>query len=543
MMPGAEFYAYILEAVLATFARIWLLMGASVVIALFLGILAARVRSAGAIIIPITNVLQAIPVVSFFPIILVFFLARIPGSIGVEIASDILIITALVWNLILGVYEAVSHIPQSYDEINKVYSISILSKLRRLYIPASYPMIVSNIMPSFASGLFYITLSEVIEIGSRTFQVFGIGGVAQSLVANHDYSGILVLLAMLVAGIALNFYYIITPLLKRADRYTFDTSTTSGNVQTKRTEGNVFLSNISRRVNQVVNTSVSAVTSINRLLSQFPRRERKRHQIQPSERTTNLVIGAILVAVVITVIYLVARSGFASAFMLYILNLQFIKELSVALGYDLLRILVVFVISVLTMVPLAMRLGSKGQKSEASTGVFQVLYSIPAPIFYPIIVVFLTPFLAQYIGRGLSLEVDVFIITFLSAAAYIFFNVYGAVRSIPQELKTVTSVYGLKRTKITKYLTFPASIPALITGSMAAIGSYWGGLMVGEFTVVGGRNYSVSNGIMLMLDRAIATNNLLQADAIDIFMVVVIVALSFLLFRRLYSYSKKKYTY
>ncbi|HKJ96989.1 MAG TPA: hypothetical protein VJ944_04540, partial [Thermoplasmataceae archaeon] len=62
-------------------------------------------------------------------------------------------------------------------------------------------------------------------------------------------------------------------------------------------------------------------------------------------------------------------------------------------------------------------------------------------------------------------------------------------------------------------------------------------------TVVGDTHYSVSTGLMAMLDKAIATNNLLEADAIDIFMVVIIVAISFLLFRRLYSYSKRKYTY
>ncbi len=542
-MTGAVFYAYILAAVLATFARIWLLMGASVLLALFLGILAARVRSAGAIIIPITNVLQAVPVVSFFPVILVFFLARIPGSIGVEIASDILIITALVWNLILGVYEAVSHIPSSYDEINKVYGISIFTKLRKLYMPASYPMIMSNIMPSFSSGLFYITLSEVIEIGSRTFQVFGVGGVAQNLVAQHNYTGVIVMLGMLVVGIALNFYFIITPLLKRAERYNFDTSPPEGDGKEPRAVQNVFLSNISKRVNQAINTSVSAVTAINRFVAQAYGRERRRTQHHPSDRTVNAIVGLLLIVALAVGIYLIARSGFAEAFVVYILNASFVKSLLVAVGYDFLRILVVFALSILTMVPLAMRLGGKGQRSERSTGVFQVLYSIPAPIFYPLLVVFLTPLLGQYIGRGLAIEVDVIIITFLSAAAYIFFNVYGAVRSIPGDLKTVASVYGLRKSRVTKYLTFPASIPALITGSMAAIGSYWGGLMVGEYTVVGGVNYSVSNGIMLMLDQAIATNSLLKADAIDIFMVVIIVALSFLLFRRLYSYSKKKYTY
>lgn len=542
-MEGAIFYLYILSAVLATFARIWILMGASVLLALILGILAARVRSAGAIIIPITNVLQAVPVVSFFPVILVFLLARVPGGLGVELASDVLIITALVWNLILAVYEAVSHIPENYDNVGKVYGMSLWSKIRNLYMPASYPMIVSNIMPSFASGLFYITLSEVIVIGSRTFQVFGIGGVASHLVSTYNYFGILVLLGMLVAGISLNFYFIINPMLKRVEKYNFDT-TPSAETGTERSfRENVFLSTISRRINQVVNTSVSAVNAINRFMNPASRREKRRVQAVVSERTVNVVVGLVLIAVLVAAVYLIARSGFAEGFTTYLLDLGYLRLLIIGVSYDLLRILVVFLISIATMVPLAMRFGNKGQDSKISTGVFQVLYSIPAPIFYPLIVVFLTPFLSRYIGPSMAFEVNVIIITFLSAAAYIFFNVYGAVRAIPSELKTVTKVFKLRRSRVTRYLTFPASIPALITGSMAAIGSYWGGLMVGEYTMIGGKEYSVSNGLMAMLDKSIATNSLLEADAIDIFMVVIIVAISFLLFRRLYSYSKKKYTY
>ncbi|AKA48621.1 hypothetical protein IX51_05360 [uncultured archaeon] len=542
-MEGAIFYLYILGAVLATFARIWLLMGVSILIALIMGILAARVRSAGAIIIPLTNVLQAVPVVSFFPIILVFFLVRVPGGLGIELASDFLIITALVWNLILGVYEAVSHIPEHFDNVGRVYRISLWSKIKKLYMPASYPTIVSNIMPSFASGLFYITLSEVIAIGSRTYQVFGVGGIAQELVASYNFGGVLVLLGMLVVGISLNFYFIINPLLKRTEKYTFDTTAAIESREERRIRENVFLSNISRRVNQVVNTSVSAVTAINRFMNPRSRRERRRSQFPIPERSLNIVVGLLLVASLSTIVYLIARSGFAEAFTSYLLNIGFIKSLIIGVSYDLLRVLIVFALSLVTMVPLAMYFGNKGQKSKMSTGVFQILYSIPAPIFYPLIVVFLTPFLAKYMGADLAFEVNVIIITFLSAAAYIFFNVYGAVRAIPTELKTVTKVFGLKRSRITRYLTFPASIPALITGSMAAIGSYWGGLMVGEYTVVGDTHYSVSTGLMAMLDKAIATNNLLEADAIDIFMVVIIVAISFLLFRRLYSYSKRKYTY
>ena len=45
-------------------------------------------------------------------------------------------------------------------------------------------------------------------------------------------------------------------------------------------------------------------------------------------------------------------------------------------------------------------------------GGMQVLYSVPAPIFYPLILVYLTPFLMRAFSYDFSLNVDVLIITF-----------------------------------------------------------------------------------------------------------------------------------
>jgi len=528
-----------LYAILLTFTRIWLLMLASIGIAIVLGILSARVKIAGAIIIPITDVLEAVPVVSFFPIILVFFIIRVGGSAGVELAVDFLIITALIWNLILGVYQAVSHIPKENLEMVKVYRLSFWSRLKHLYLPSSYHQIVANIMPSFASALFYITLSEVIPIGTRNYSVFGVGSLALQFASENQFGNIGILIIILILAIALNYYLIINPLIEGSKKYVFDLSVKAPEEQ--RRQRDPFINALGGRITQVVSARLTTFNSLN-----FGRRTgvsaSPRRRFRISDTWLNVISGVILLFFTGLAIYLVAVSGFAAAFDEYLTNAAFLLKLTLATAYDLLRIVIVFLVSLATMVPLAIYSARKGGSGRALTGLFQIIYSVPAPILLPLIIEYITPPISSVVGFGLAFNFDVLLVTFLSAAAYLYFNVYGAALSIPYELKAVASTFRIKGLRRFKYLSFPAVVPGLITGSMAAFGSYWGGLQVSEYVSIGNRVYSVNDGLMMLIVKYLNQGDLLRVDAIDIFMVIVIVALSFLLWMRLYKYSQKRFS-
>lgn len=541
MAANFDIYYTMLLAIGNTFLRIWLIMILSIVVALCLGILAGRIKAAGAIIIPVTNILQAVPVISFFPIILVFFIERVGGQLGVSIASDFLIFTALIWNIILGVYEATIHIPEEYFQVSRVYNVSLFSRIRNLYLPASYSHVISNIMPSFASGLFYITLSEVISIGTSHYTVFGVGSLAVSLAADNQFSQILILIGFLVVAIALNFYFIINPLLKKTSNYTFDLNVPEEKV-TRRRERNVFVSAIGGRVTQVLSSGMNAVYSMNSIFMGKNATQKRTRKARISERSLNIIVGTVLIAIFAVSVYFVALAGFGAAFLTYLTDLSVLWQLTVATAFDLLRIAIVFVVSFLTMVPMAIYFGSRGSSGRVGTGIFQIVYSIPAPILFPLIVVYLTPFLSSFMGEALAYNFNVLLVTFLSAAAYIFFNVYGTATTIPRDLKLVTTTFNIRGFRKIRYLSFPAIIPGLITGSIAAFGSYWGGLMIGEYTKIGGKTYSVGNGLMMLITKGIANGQLLFVDAIDLFMVFLIVIITYLLWMRLYKYSEKRFS-
>jgi len=538
-MVSLSLIILILEAISVTFVRLWYLMFISIILAIIFGVLAAKVRIAEMIIIPITDVLEAVPVISFFPIVLVLFLVDIGGSLGIELAVDFLIITALLWNIILGVYQAVTHIPTELVDATKVFKLGFWQRLRYLYVPASFPKIVANMMPSFASGLFYITLSEVIYLGPKNFHVFGIGEVALQLASQDNIPGEIIMLIILIIGIFLNFYLIINPLIRYSEKFTIEQE--KSQEETERTKGrNYLINSVAQRTNQIVMAGVQVFASINKISNYIPNR-RIRDKFRLSERAVNVVVGLILILMLVISIYVIGQSGFSEAFVIYVINRTFLVDATLGTLYDLFRILIVYLVSLLTMVPLAIIAATHGRKGDTLNGLMQVIYAIPAPVFFPLIVVYLTPYFMKFMNFDFAFNFDVFIITYLAAASYIFFNVYGAVRSIPSELVMVAKTFKFKWIGRLRYLIFPSIIPALITGSMSAVGSYWAGLMVGEYITVSGKTYSVSFGLMKMIDMAIASGNLLYADAVDIYMVIIIVIISYLLWIRLYDYSKKRY--
>ena len=532
----------ILEATGVTFLRLWILMGVSILLAIIFGILAARVRIAELILIPIVDVLEAIPVISFFPIVLVFFLKDIGGPVGTELSVDVLIITALVWNIIIGVYQAVTHIPQELLESTYAFKMSLWKRFRYLYLPSSYQKIVANIMPSFASGLFYITLSEVIQLGSQDYHVFGIGQVAVQLASRQDLAGTLIMILVMVIVIVINSRFIINPLIRMTERYTFEADTGQQGQRRMRRRSEL-MSSIYQRTNQVAGSVTSLVSSVGRMASRLPNVGGKKRVFKSSSRALNITVGSSLILILIVAIYLIAQSGFAAAFSLYVTRPSFLVSASIGTAYDLLRIGIVYAISLATMVPLAIIAGKRRKEGDILNSGMQVLYSVPAPIFYPLILVYLTPFLMKFLSFDISLNIEVLIITYLSAASYIFFNVFGAARNIPSDFEMVATTLRLKGMKKLRYLTIPAIIPALITGSMSAIGSYWAGLMVGEYQKLPSGTYTVSFGLMKMIDQSIASGNLLLTDAIDIFMIIVIIIISYVIWIRLFDYSRKRFTF
>ena len=88
-------------ATLATFGRVLLLMFVAILSGWILGYIAIKNRVFENAYVIFISVFESIPVFSFIPIVLIIFIRGLGGGLGVEVAADFLVFTAIVWKYLL----------------------------------------------------------------------------------------------------------------------------------------------------------------------------------------------------------------------------------------------------------------------------------------------------------------------------------------------------------------------------------------------------------------------------------------------------------
>ncbi|ADM27036.1 binding-protein-dependent transport systems inner membrane component [Ignisphaera aggregans DSM 17230] len=184
----------------------------SISVALVIGISMARSKVLEVILYPIIDVLQSIPVLGFFPAVLLFLVNIFPPPIGVEMASIILIFTGQVWNLILGVYSAIKSLPSDFILLSEVYSLNTASRILKIYIPAALFAIASNSVVSWAGGLFFLTACEIISFGNTEYRLRGIGTTIIELASKGDYIDMYIAIMLLLAISIFLYIFLWNPL-------------------------------------------------------------------------------------------------------------------------------------------------------------------------------------------------------------------------------------------------------------------------------------------------------------------------------------------
>ena len=79
--------------------------------ALLYGRAAAEHRQAEQVLMPLLDVLQSVPILSFLPVVLLSLSAVLPQRLAAELAAIVLIFTSQAWNLIFAWYQSLKTIP------------------------------------------------------------------------------------------------------------------------------------------------------------------------------------------------------------------------------------------------------------------------------------------------------------------------------------------------------------------------------------------------------------------------------------------------
>jgi len=164
----------------------------------------------------------------------------------------------------------------------------------------------------------------------------------------------------------------------------------------------------------------------------------------------------------------------------------------------------------------------------------EIFGSMPATALFPLIVIFVIR-----VTGGMNFASILLILTGMQW--YVLFNLLAGVSQIPADLKEAARSFGLSRFATWRLLTLPALVPSLITGSITAWGGGWNALILSEYFVYRGTTYKVF-GLGAMLDDATyQTGNGLMILLTLLSMVLVVITLNRLVWRRLYDITTDRY--
>ncbi|MDP9122298.1 MAG: ABC transporter permease subunit, partial [Acidobacteriota bacterium] len=94
----------------------------SLAFALVYGYFAAYHPRAERLMLPLLDIMQSIPVLSFLPGVMLAMIALFPhNQVGVEVGSILLIFTGQVWNMAFSFYSSLKSLPRELGEASRIY--------------------------------------------------------------------------------------------------------------------------------------------------------------------------------------------------------------------------------------------------------------------------------------------------------------------------------------------------------------------------------------------------------------------------------------
>jgi len=520
----------------------WIRMSLALIISIIFswatGIAAARNRTANAIIIPALDVLQSIPILGFFPVVLVVFVALFPGWVGVNIAVIFLIFTSMSWNIAFAVYEAVLSIPQEYLDLVSLEKLGLWRRLTELYIPASWSKVAYNSVVSWSVGLFYLISSEIFSLGTKNYQVGnGIGVDIASYSSLGLWGAYATAMAIFVIAVILTRFFFLGEFSEWSEKFKL--------IEEPRA---IRKDPIYRLYSWINTRAASRVFSVlSRPMSLRPRTPvqsvnyaEKRQVAKPRHlRASKFVrIAAVLVCVAALafIIAEVFQTLLATGVSLTVLASEESNVL-VGLAYSFVRVWYVYVFSVAVGLPLGIVVALHSKIYHIGSPILQVISAIPATALLPPIALFVATL-------PLAGELTAAIVIFLGTIWYIIFNVIAGIRSIPSEIFEVSKLMRLKGWAYWKDVLIPAALPSFVTGSITGIGAAWNTLVVAEYFSISGKLITrVPNGIGVLLNVGTNDGDLVLISLTIFSMTVLLVATNLLVWRRLYKYTTKRFSY
>ena len=513
-LPGYTLYS------LARMLAAYLL---STLFTLFYGRMAAYNRRAEKIMLPLLDVLQSVPILSFLPVVLLSLSAMMPQRLAAELASIILIFTSQAWNMTFAWYQSLTTIPKELREASSIFRLNTWIRFKTLELPFGAIPLIWNSMMSWAGGWFFLMAAEIFTVGQQSFRLPGLGAYLQAAAYQGNLTAIAWGLGTLVFVIIIMDQWIWRPLLAWADRFKIEM------VEGDNPPTSWFFDQW--RNARVVGWFEQKVA--NPLMEKFDSQNLRSSPMRELPEETGDKSSGSMTMITIIGAGLLVYGGYRVGTGLIQLPLN--EWLTILLGVlaTMLRVFIALIIAMLWTIPLGYAIGSNPRLAGWLQPVVQVVASMPATALFPVLVAFLA---ALYGGLNLA----AILLMLMGTQWYLLFNIIAGAAAIPQDLKYTTALLGIKGWERWRTLILPALFPFLVTGAITASGGAWNASIVAEYIQFGGKTMNVT-GIGAVIAGATANGDYALLLASTLSMILTVVLINRLVWRRLYRVAEEQY--
>jgi len=497
----------------------------SLAFTLVYGYVAAYNAKAERIMVPLLDILQSIPVLSFLPGVMLAMVALFPHhQIGVEMGAILLIFTGQVWNMAFSFYSSLKSIPRDMREAAKIYRFNWYQRFTQFELPYAAIGLVWNSMMSVAGGWFFLMACEMFVLGSRDFRLPGLGSYLQTAASAGDTEAILWGVGTMIAVIVLLDQIVWRPVIAWAEKFKME------QVESADAPRSWFLNVIehSRGLMKLRKRMLRPIRE--RLAMHFARQHQAAEEDAPPAAWKVGTGRAIATIAVLAVLYAVTRA----IGMLTGLDGREYGELLTGAGATFLRVLAALFIGAAWTIPAGVAIGFNPKLARIAQPLAQIAASVPATALFPIVLLLLIQ-----IGGGLGF--GSILLLLLGTQWYILFNVIAGAMAIPTDLKEASALFKFNRAQRWRKLILPGIFPYLITGLVTASGGAWNASIVAEYFRLKDKTYTTV-GLGATISRATDIGNFDLLLASTIVMAIGVVTVNRLVWRRMYRLAATRYT-
>ena len=476
--------------ILHSLVRLFLAYLLSLSFAYAYGLAAALTRLGPRLLIPVLDILQSIPVLGFFPAVVLVMVPLFPTTrMGVEAASIVLIATSMAWNMAFAVYESVRTAPPELTDLFRGIRAPAWLWALRFLVPVTLPKVVYNSVLSWTAGWYFLIACEMIALGPVHYELPGLGSFLVGSTEKGHFGEALLGIGALVVTVMILDLLVFRPFLAWSHNFRL------GEVEshTPRISSPVYdLLAGSSWLGQFRSSVSDMAAGFFRRISRVPRR-RQTFRDSSALRLLGLLLFGFLGGYLFTE-SLYAGVRVVTGWINQGIPWRSLAELPADLLYSSLRLVVAYLLSLLWTLPVAYWVFRTPRLSRIVFPLAEIMASVPATALFPFVIVLVVTHLH-------SMNLASILLLMSGMQWYLLFNLLSGVGTFPAELREVSLTFGIRQGLFIRKVFLPFLLPSLVTGSITAFGGGWNALIVSEYVVYAKKDYGV-DGLGAFLDRA-----------------------------------------